>query len=267
MIPVLLWIFGCYALAAAAVHAVSALTWRRERHIKHYVLIAGNEQLQMEWYMRSLRRFSHFTGTEVKVTVVDRGSEDETMSIARCFAKHGMNVHFHSSASPDEHGRLPETLSRPASVKAHEVTSMKDGKQLSGKSEKQLTGHSDKHLNVKHERIARAKSEQNPSVKSEKNSSAKSEQNSSAKSEQNPSAKSEKNSSAKNEESFAKWHRFRTKLRISGRRRTDSRVKKQSKLEPTNLLWMLQAEGVVSVKDHAVLIDLRDPADLSKLPF
>ncbi|MBP3966905.1 hypothetical protein [Paenibacillus lignilyticus] len=240
MIPVLLWIFGCYALAAAAVHAVSALTWRRERHIKHYVLIAGNEQLQMEWYMRSLRRFSHFTGTEVKVTVVDRGSEDETMSIARCFAKRGMNVHFHSSASPDEQGRLPETLSRPASVKAPEVSSAKDGKPVG------------------------AKGERNSGVKNEKRPVEQNEKHLSTKDEKQLVGHSDKKDEG---DSLAKWHRFRTKLRISGRRHPDGRIKKHGKPEPTNLLWMLQAEGVVSVKDHAVLIDLRDPADLSKLPF
>lgn len=32
-------------------------------------------------------------------------------------------------------------------------------------------------------------------------------------------------------------------------------------------LWLLQNEGVVSVSDSAVLIDLHNPADLSKLPY
>ncbi|SFT25614.1 hypothetical protein [Paenibacillus sp. BC26] len=260
MIPVLLWIFGCYALAAAAVHAVSALTWRRERHIKHYVLIAGNEQLQMEWYMRSLRRFSHFTGTEVKVTVVDRGSEDETMSIARCFAKRGMNVHFHSSASPDEQGRLPETLSRPASVKAPEVSSVKDGKHAGAKGERNSS--------AKNEKRQVEQNEKHLSAKDEKQLGGHGDKHSSSKDEKQLGGHSDKQSNSKDVgDSLAKWHRFRTKLRISGRRHPDGRIKKHSKPEPTNLLWMLQAEGVVSVKDHAVLIDLRDPADLSKLPF
>lgn len=34
-----------------------------------------------------------------------------------------------------------------------------------------------------------------------------------------------------------------------------------------HLLWMLQAEGIVSEADHAVLVDLQNPADLSKMPF
>ncbi|WP_308636651.1 hypothetical protein [Paenibacillus silvisoli] len=226
MIPVLLWIFGCYALAAAAVHALSAFSERRERLVKHYVLIAGNHQLQMEWYMRSLRRFSHFTGTEVKVTVVDRGSEDETMSIARFFARHGMNVHFHSSATPNEGSRLPEKLSRPASVKAHDAS----GEAGDGRKAKEPVNEVNKH-------------------------------------EQDKGGLNRKvHAHAKPERGPAKWHRFRT-LWKPGKKHPAPHVKKSRRFEPTNLLWMLQAEGVVSVKDHTVLVDLRNPDDLSKLPF
>lgn len=34
-----------------------------------------------------------------------------------------------------------------------------------------------------------------------------------------------------------------------------------------HLMWMLQAEGVVKDSKHAVLIDLQNPSDLSKMPF
>lgn len=37
--------------------------------------------------------------------------------------------------------------------------------------------------------------------------------------------------------------------------------------DATQLLWLLQAEGIVSSADHAVLVDLHNPADLSKMPF
>lgn len=33
------------------------------------------------------------------------------------------------------------------------------------------------------------------------------------------------------------------------------------------MMWMLQAEGIVSESEHAVLVDLQNPADLSKMPF
>lgn len=34
-----------------------------------------------------------------------------------------------------------------------------------------------------------------------------------------------------------------------------------------HMLWMLQAEGIVTEADHAVLVDLQNPSDLSKMPF
>lgn len=37
--------------------------------------------------------------------------------------------------------------------------------------------------------------------------------------------------------------------------------------DATQLLWLLQAEGIVSHADHAVLVDLQNPVDLSKMPF
>ncbi|RIX51077.1 hypothetical protein D3P08_18545 [Paenibacillus nanensis] len=33
------------------------------------------------------------------------------------------------------------------------------------------------------------------------------------------------------------------------------------------MMWMLQAEGIVSESEHAVLVDLQNPSDLSKMPF
>ncbi|MCU6708450.1 hypothetical protein M6D81_06945 [Paenibacillus sp. J5C_2022] len=34
-----------------------------------------------------------------------------------------------------------------------------------------------------------------------------------------------------------------------------------------HMMWMLQAEGIVTEADHAVIVDLQNPADLSKMPF
>jgi len=92
LIPILLGILGCYVLAAAAVHLAYALTGKRKQLKKHYVLLARNEQNMMEWYMLSLRRLSRRTGKEIKVTVIDRGCEDDTMRIAGNFARSGMSV-------------------------------------------------------------------------------------------------------------------------------------------------------------------------------
>ncbi|WP_054025406.1 glycosyltransferase family A protein [Bacillus sp. FJAT-28004] len=51
---------------------------------------------------------------------------------------------------------------------------------------------------------------------------------------------------------------------------TESKDSKRSQtmgVDGTQLLWLLQAEGVVSLSDHAVLVDLQNPSDLSKMPF
>ncbi|MBJ6361921.1 hypothetical protein ACFOQM_11555 [Paenibacillus sp. GCM10012307] len=36
--------------------------------------------------------------------------------------------------------------------------------------------------------------------------------------------------------------------------------------EPHHYLWLLQAEGIVSEADHAIVVDLRQPEQLEKLP-
>ncbi|BBH23899.1 hypothetical protein Back11_52440 [Paenibacillus baekrokdamisoli] len=196
MISVLLWIVGCYALAAAAVHAASALTSKRERDERHFVLIAGNEQLQMEWYMRSLRRFSYFTGTEVKVTIVDGGSEDETMGIVRFFARNGMKVDIKSGAP------IEASMNRVEDAKQGNVQERKDDLSDQAASESLVS---------------------------------------------------------------SKWQRFLTGW---GRKKWKSVHDKQiGTAEPTHMMWKLQAEGIITRSEHAVLIDLRDPADLSKLPL
>lgn len=37
--------------------------------------------------------------------------------------------------------------------------------------------------------------------------------------------------------------------------------------QASHLVWMLQMEGIVSKADHAILVDLQNPEDLSKMPF
>ncbi|BBI36158.1 hypothetical protein [Cohnella abietis] len=85
MIPELLWIIGFYAAAAAFAH------WTIQRGSggirRHYVLVAGNHQMQIEWYIRALQQFSRRTGTEIGITVVLDQSSDDTGKIMECFAR------------------------------------------------------------------------------------------------------------------------------------------------------------------------------------
>lgn len=85
MIPVLLWIIGFYAAAAAWAH----WTMRRGggKNRRHYVLVAGNHQMQIEWYVRALQQFSRRTGTDIGITVVLDHSSDETGAIMERFSR------------------------------------------------------------------------------------------------------------------------------------------------------------------------------------
>lgn len=47
----------------------------------------------------------------------------------------------------------------------------------------------------------------------------------------------------------------------------DNKRSQMTGVDGTQLLWLLQAEGIVSLSDHAVLVDLQNPSDLSKMPF
>ncbi|MFB9327044.1 hypothetical protein ACFFSY_14035 [Paenibacillus aurantiacus] len=185
MIEILLWVIGCYVVAAALVHAAFQL--RRKPKAEHYVLLAGNEQHRMEWYMRGLRRYSHRSGKEVQVTIIDRGSEDDTVRIASLFAKKGMDVQLAD-------GRKFEGSFQPANQERAKALPAEEG-----------------------ERAGR---------------------------------------------NIPKWKRL---LTVRSRRSDQPTVKAET-VEPTHLMWMLQAEGIITEPDHAVLVDLREPADWSKLP-
>lgn len=187
MIEILLWVIGCYAVAAALVHAAFRL--RKKPKAEHYVLLAGNEQQRMEWYMRGLRRYSHRSGKEVQVTIIDRGSEDDTVRIASLFAQEGMDVQL-TDGTKFEGSFQPATLERQKEHAAED--------------------------------------------------------------------------NARTDRNHSKWKRF---LRIGKRRSVQSgQPAKAETFEPTHLIWMLQAEGIISEPEHAVLVDLREPSDWSKLP-
>lgn len=48
---------------------------------------------------------------------------------------------------------------------------------------------------------------------------------------------------------------------------TDEGKRSQENSGAIQMMWILQAEGIVSESEHAVLVDLQNPSDLSKMPF
>lgn len=153
MFELLLFVIGCYALAALSVHLAYRIWRGRQQSSKHYVLVADVRQKNMEWYLRSLFSFSRRMGKDIRLTIVDRGVSDETRAIVERLARSGNEVRVHPKA-------------------------------IAPNTEKK-----------------------------------------------------------------------------------DSRDSRITGVDGTQLLWLLQAEGIVSHSDHAVLIDLQNPSDLSKMPF
>jgi hypothetical protein len=86
VIPDLLWIVGFYVAAATIVHFM--MRRRMGENRRQYVLVAGNHQMQIEWYVRALQQFSRKTGTDIGITVVLENSSDETGRIVDTFARH-----------------------------------------------------------------------------------------------------------------------------------------------------------------------------------
>lgn len=98
MIIGLVWILGVYAAGLILVH----LCYLRRRklgkeRITHYVLLTYNNQLQVEWYIRSLQFFSLLRGRSILITVVDEGSEDDTLPIVQQLAEEHALYLVHAS--------------------------------------------------------------------------------------------------------------------------------------------------------------------------
>ena len=72
------------AVTRTSFSSVSDWSSRRKRDLStHYVLMTRNNQMHMEWYLRSLYFFSWMKGRNISVTIVDEGSTDDTLDIAR----------------------------------------------------------------------------------------------------------------------------------------------------------------------------------------
>jgi len=100
MLEPLLWIVGAYLLSALCVHAAHAWQSRgggrfRGRGlgsgsgpaVRHFVLIARNEQHRIEWVIRSLLIRSWLKGRPIRLTMIDCGSSDQTGIIVRRLAE------------------------------------------------------------------------------------------------------------------------------------------------------------------------------------
>mgnify|MGYP007051643983 CR=1 FL=1 len=87
MIPDIVWIVVLYVAAAAFAHWILRRGSGKER--RHYVLVAGNHQMEIEGYVRALRQYSRRTGTDIGITVLlDRSTDDTGHILERMARRH-----------------------------------------------------------------------------------------------------------------------------------------------------------------------------------
>jgi hypothetical protein len=92
MLPELLWIVGLYVAAAAFARWIIRRSSGEGR--RHYVLVAGNHQMQIEGYIRAIQLFSRRTGTEIGITVLLDRSTDETEPILERMARKDSGIEW-----------------------------------------------------------------------------------------------------------------------------------------------------------------------------
>lgn len=92
MLAVLLCIAAVYA--CAVVYARLVARHRVGSPSRHYVLVAGNHEAQIEWYMRAMQSYSRRSGTDIRVSIIPEGSADETEAIVRTFAREDSGIEW-----------------------------------------------------------------------------------------------------------------------------------------------------------------------------
>lgn len=75
----LLCIFGCYGVSIIVLHLL--LRKGTAKKPATVLLVTKNNQNQIEWVIRSLFFFSRVRGNQVKATIIDEGSSDDTREI------------------------------------------------------------------------------------------------------------------------------------------------------------------------------------------
>jgi len=84
----ILWIIGSYAASIVLVHWCYQRDRQEDRKAVRIWLITNNNQMQVEWFVRSLYFVSWLKGRDIQMTLVDEGSTDETLAIAERLRLH-----------------------------------------------------------------------------------------------------------------------------------------------------------------------------------
>lgn len=101
MWPIVFGVVGCYAAAVLGIHLVFRRWRKRKESSRHYVLMAADHEREMEWVLRSIQWYGIRTGVDVRVTVVDEGSRDDTLRIAGVLGREGGGIVVRRREGPE----------------------------------------------------------------------------------------------------------------------------------------------------------------------
>ncbi len=81
-------ILAIYGLSIGLVHLLATRCHWGRRDAAHAVIVTHDHGAYLEWYLRSFTIMEDFRAHYAKVTILDEGSEDETVQIAQRFIHH-----------------------------------------------------------------------------------------------------------------------------------------------------------------------------------
>lgn len=94
MIKLLLIVIGCYLFVALMVHVYYAIAGQRQNKNRHYILLADHSTEHIEWYYRSMRKFSAWMGIPVQLTIVQAQPTVELVQMVDCWSRLHQDIHF-----------------------------------------------------------------------------------------------------------------------------------------------------------------------------
>jgi hypothetical protein len=96
-----LFIIGTYFCSAIIIHLAYSRISMNNTESTHYVLYTLDNQLHIEWIIRSLVLFYWLQGKSISITIIDEGSSDDTLAILSLLSKHHqLDVRFMDDDGP-----------------------------------------------------------------------------------------------------------------------------------------------------------------------
>ena len=92
MIKLLLFVIGCYIIAAAVVHVYYYFSSRQQSTKRHYILLDYEQQDSIEWYYRSIKRFSHWMGIPIQITVVNTQPNGDLLQMVDRWSRNNHDI-------------------------------------------------------------------------------------------------------------------------------------------------------------------------------